>query len=335
MTAQVLRVISTDSALFPESLLLDKIDESQGNTEGYAQKVRSKNKVYVPLTDAPIDPSVAGYIDLVPSDNVMLAQGPHGVITGLVARGLVTTANITPWPLAAPVITGAVHTAAVAPNINSIVTIAGTGFTSIAPDVTYITLRSIAGVSHTYSSVQIAALQLFDLITLTNQIKTEFNLHAANDAGAHVIHTVIDNVNAPVATPNASSLVTACTLLHDMKAAYEAHRILVLPALNVHANADGVNIVNPALVDPPVTLADAILLSNDIKAKFNAHRVQVGPAVHALNDTWNIVSAINAFQITPVAVVLSDAYFTGGPIIAGWTVHALANSKLSNTFTVT
>ncbi len=112
---QYIRVINGQT--LPRSILLDKIDRSSAQFETditYAQQ--AKQKVYVPYTN-PVDPTVAGYVDLVPTDEVLLqVNQPHGVIFQLAQHpvGAVTKyisyfghhGSLT----VAPTVTGGVHT---------------------------------------------------------------------------------------------------------------------------------------------------------------------------------------------------------------------------------
>src|SRR5271154_4303279 len=86
-TATSIRV--TNSQVLNRSILIDKIDRSQGNTEGYAQL--AKFAVYVPYTN-PVDPTVKGYIDLPPTDEVMLSLNePKGTLAYLAQLKYITT----------------------------------------------------------------------------------------------------------------------------------------------------------------------------------------------------------------------------------------------------
>ena len=324
MTAPILRVINSQSMLINPnlntdlngnvqgSILLDKIDESQGNTEGYAQKARQK--LYVPWSN-PIDPTVRGYVDLVQTDNVQLANGPHGVITGLIARGKVTSFTHTMAQVATPTTASAVYAAG-----PTTTTITGTTYLSLVPDNTYITLTNLAGAQQVFSSGTLLAA----LLLVTTQIQTMYNLHISN-AGPHVIHTAPDTIN--VVAGAATDLASAIAQLNLLATAYEAHRVLV-GAGPVHTGADAAN----ALAAPPASsLATAVVLADDLKAKFNAHRMQ-GILVHPLDDTWNIVTLSNShsFTITDTSIVILNANVTiGAPVAPGWTVHVMANSKLS------
>jgi hypothetical protein len=122
------------------SILLDKIDRAQGNSEGYARV--PKQKLYVPYSN-PNDTAVKGYVDLVPTDEVLLSQGSKGTIAGLVSAGRVTSAVVASNLVATPVITNG-NTG------GTDVTINGTTFTSVSPDLTYVILtNNVSGASQT------------------------------------------------------------------------------------------------------------------------------------------------------------------------------------------
>jgi len=119
------------------SILLDKIDRSQGNFTGYAS--RAKQKLYVPYVN-PSDTSVKGYVDLVPTDEVLLQTNGKGVIAQLVVKGYCALTAFNSALTKTPVITSATH-AALTTTIN------GTTFLSLLPDITYVTLTNPGGSS--------------------------------------------------------------------------------------------------------------------------------------------------------------------------------------------
>lgn len=139
MPATLLRVVNKQT--LRRSILLDKIDRSQGNFEGYA--LRAKQKLYVPYVN-PLDTSVNGYVDLVPTDEVLLQAAPKGAIAGLVAAGRVTMTAFSSSLTVAPAISSAANAAGV-------MTIGGTTFLSLLPDVTYVTLTNTGGSSQVIS----------------------------------------------------------------------------------------------------------------------------------------------------------------------------------------
>ncbi len=59
MSATLFRVVNQQTIV--RSILLDKIDRSQGNSSGYASV--AKQKLYVPYSN-PLDSSLKGYVDL-------------------------------------------------------------------------------------------------------------------------------------------------------------------------------------------------------------------------------------------------------------------------------
>lgn len=135
MTIQLVRVINQQT--LPQgisrdgSILLDKIDHSQGNSESPPYAQLAKQKVYVPYAN-PLNTAVKGYVDLVPTDDVLLAAELDGSIGGLTTTvpARVTVAVVASNLVAAP-------TAASASNANPTV-IPGTTFLSVSPDITYV-----------------------------------------------------------------------------------------------------------------------------------------------------------------------------------------------------
>lgn len=127
MSVNYVRVINNQT--INRSLLIDKIDRSQGNFSGYAQ--RAKQKVYIPYVN-PIDTSVKGYLDLVPTDEVLLSAH-DGTISKLSSTGVIDVAVVSASLLQAPVVSGASHAA-------GHTDITGTTFLSVTPDITYVKL---------------------------------------------------------------------------------------------------------------------------------------------------------------------------------------------------
>lgn len=135
MSIQFVRVVNQQ--LLHRSILLDKIDRSQSNFTFYAQT--AKQKLYVPYRN-PSDPAVKGYVDLVPTNEVLLNLRDDGVIKGLSDSGWVTYATVASNLLATPVVSGADANAGAT-------TIDGTTFTSQLPDITYVILTNVSGIS--------------------------------------------------------------------------------------------------------------------------------------------------------------------------------------------
>jgi len=141
MAITLIRVINEQTISSP-SILLDKLDDGQANTEGYAQ--RAKLQVYVPYSN-PVDPTVKGYVDLIPTDRVLLSAN-NGTIAGLAASSpaRISVAAVNSALLATPTITAAANAAG-----NT--TIDGTTFLSVTPDVTYVTFENLVGATETVS----------------------------------------------------------------------------------------------------------------------------------------------------------------------------------------
>jgi hypothetical protein len=139
MSINLIRVINQQTII--RSILIDKIDRSQGNFTGYAQ-VR-KQRVYVPFSN-PVDSSVKGYTDFVPTDEVLLSAD-SGTIKKLKAAGKIDFAVVASSLLATPVITSASHAA-------TDTTVNGTTFLSVTPDVTYVIFTNLVGATQKVAS---------------------------------------------------------------------------------------------------------------------------------------------------------------------------------------
>lgn len=140
MTIQLLRVVNEQ--ILPQgisrdgSILLDKIDKSQGNSENPPYAQNPKQKLYVPWAN-PLDLSVKGYVDLVQTDEVLLQKQAEGSIGGLITDGWVTASVVASNLLATPVVATAVRDIS-----DTETTVTGTTFLSVAPDLTYVELTN-------------------------------------------------------------------------------------------------------------------------------------------------------------------------------------------------
>jgi hypothetical protein len=123
------------------SLLLDKIDKSQGNSENPPYAQIAKQPVYVPFRN-PLDTTVNGYVDFVQTDEVLLAMEADGVIGRLETDGYVTVTVFDSDLITIPTISAAANAAGTT-------TIDGTTFLSLLPDITYVTLVNLVGASQT------------------------------------------------------------------------------------------------------------------------------------------------------------------------------------------
>jgi len=158
------RVINEQTIVGDASILLDKIDKSQGNSDSPPYAQRAKQKIYVPFWGV-VDTTRKGYIDMVQTDEVLLAMEPDGVIGGLETDGIVTVAVFSSLLVATPTVTAAGN-AGGGPTI-----IAGTTFLSLTPDITYVDITNPAGVTQRIPqadfSVHIAAQIQFTNLKVT------------------------------------------------------------------------------------------------------------------------------------------------------------------------
>lgn len=171
MSATLFRVVN--QGVLQRSILVDKIDRSQGNFTGYAQ--RAKQAVYVPLLN-PNDKTVKGYIDMVPTDEVLLSMNEKGTLAQLQAKGYVSVTAFSSSLTTAPVISGAVHNSPA-----NKMTITGTTMASLSPDRTYVTISS----------------------GTATQVLTDVQILAASGASFSTTSIVIPNSIITIGTPAA------------------------------------------------------------------------------------------------------------------------------------
>lgn len=143
------RVTNEQTIVGDASILIDKIDKSQGNSDSPPYAQRAKQKVYVPYWN-PIDASVKGYIDMVQTDEVMLSMEKYGTIGALETEGIVSVAVFSSALIATPAVTGAA-------NALGTTTIDGTTFLSLTPDVTYVDFINPAGVTQRIEQTDFAS----------------------------------------------------------------------------------------------------------------------------------------------------------------------------------
>lgn len=113
--------------------------------DGYANG--PKQRSYVPRRKA-TDTTVAGYIDLNETQSVLLSA-KNGKIAGLQRAGLVTIVSLVASDLATPTLATAVLDDPTAGDL----TLTGTGFLSVAPDVTKVTITGTGAVVLTSTQI--------------------------------------------------------------------------------------------------------------------------------------------------------------------------------------
>jgi len=148
------------------ALLVDDIDDGLPNKpthrigsvadpnaygrDGYS--LDPKQKCYVPRVKA-TDPTIPGYIDLEETERVILSAG-KGKIYGLQRTGLITVVSLVIGDLAAPVISGVTLDLPAAGDV----TIAGSGFLSVTPEITSVHLWGAGVGDVTLTKAQIEAV---------------------------------------------------------------------------------------------------------------------------------------------------------------------------------
>jgi hypothetical protein len=273
-TVALVRVINLQ--VLPRSILLDKIDRTSGQFETditYAQT--GKQAVYVPQKN-PIDPTVNGYIDLVPTDEVLLqVNQPDGVIVQLADAGYVSyfahSGTLTQTPVisaSAPVVAKSGTAGNFAASVGSsaaftdAVFVAGFASTDVGSPLT-VSVASVPANEGTYEILSDTNATTVELVTSTALVET------ANT----------DTWSTPGGLP-----ITGTTFL----SLTPDHTYVIL------TNATG--------------------------------------GVQTITDTA-IIAAKGMVSATRIFV--PESLIVGGPATSSWKVQIMANSKLSNVFSVT
>jgi len=135
MEIAMTRVRVTHSQTTEGPLLLNDIEDGMPR-EPFAYL--HKQQVYIPRND-PVDSTIAGFTDLVPSDKV-LASLDNGVIAGLEENGYILTPVLyTDADVAAPTLASGV--------LAGTLTLTGTAMTSLAPVLTQVVITGAGAVS--------------------------------------------------------------------------------------------------------------------------------------------------------------------------------------------
>lgn len=132
-------------------------------------------------------------------------------------------------------------------------------------------------------------------------------------------HARADATNVS-AVADATSLATAYALANDLKAKYNAHRVL----LPVHYAADATNVVAAADADDE---AKTVTLVNELKADINAHKALATTTGHYQADGRNATITTADCTDTATAIVLVNE------VKALYHAHIAATFNVAATFT--
>lgn len=110
-----------------------------------------------------------------------------------------------------------------------------------------------------------------------------------------IVHIANDTTNV-VTSAAATDQTTLNTLLNEIKADYNAHRV----DTTFHTNADTTNAVTSADASNEAT---SVTLSNEIKADYNAHRSQA--TIHPYNEVRNVTTSADSIDLA-TAIVLAN-----------------------------
>lgn len=111
--------------------------------------------------------------------------------------------------------------------------------------------------------------------------------------------------------------------LNDLKAQYNAHRVLT--AGSVHGAADSTNVVSAA---DATTQETAYTLANAIKTAYEAHRVLTAGSVHGAADSTNTVSAADATTLATLVALTEELVvdYEAHRVLTAASVHGGADS---------
>lgn len=120
----------------------------------------------------------------------------------------------------------------------------------------------------------------------------------------------------------------AIDLVNELKADYNAHRVLT--TASVHGAADTTNVTAAA---DATTLATAYTLANELKVDYEAHRVLTAGSVHGGADSTNTISAANATTLATLITLVNELRtdFEAHRVLTAGSVHGAADA--TNTVT--
>jgi len=128
------------------------------------------------------------------------------------------------------------------------------------------------------------------IITIANDIKNKYESHrteSIDKIGNDIfidVHGINDIVNI-ITAPDSFDLISAITLLNDIRIKFNAHVIDVSGIPSVHKKIDIEDIINAPI---STGIKSAIDLANDIRSKYENHRKLLD--VHYIDDSVNIIN---------------------------------------------
>ena len=164
-----------------------------------------------------------------------------------------------------------------------------------------------------YSNIQINVIVRF----FTPNTQTEV-MKACSPTANVGIHLANDTTNV-VTSANATDQATLNTLLNEIKADYNAHRV----STTFHSVADNTNAVTSA---DATDLATSLTLANEIKADYNAHRTQA--TIHPYNDYNNEVTSADSTDLATAETLANE-------IKADYNAHLTATANYFTIYGIT
>lgn len=269
----------TNQGLIKNSILIDKIDQSQGNSEGYAQK--AKQAVYVPLLN-PLDKTAKGYLDMIPTDEVLLSVA-KGTIAGLVARGILTVTAFSSALTGTPTVSASTH-------------------------LTAVNQGGQSGAAATISAVVAGVATLTGLTGMVaGSVGRDLTITGAATGANNGTFRIVEYVSA-----TSVKIRNAAAVFPDANSGSIAWQEKTSPRTTITGTL-------MASLAPDVTRVTITNLSNTTQVITDSAIIAAG--------------APNSFGTS--AIVIQDALVTIGTPTTGWKVTVTANSKASNTFTLT
>lgn len=370
MSVQLVRIINSQTRVRglvanDGSILIDKIDKSQGNSENPPYAQNAKQQIYIPYAN-PFDPAVAGYTDLVQTDEVKLALEEGGSIGGLTQfiPPVASVAFVNSDLIQTPVVGGAT-------NSGGSTFIGGSTFVSVSPDRTRVILTNLSGVQQiieeanmtiTDNLIEIADGVVTGTPTVGWGIQVIANSKESNSVlvgTAPIITTVVTDVFDEVTITGLNLGSATSVTLNDgssdqviLAASFSSNTATsIVIALGDIAgdpittwtafatvSGEDSNVVNVTIDadDPVITGAANAASATTIDG--DNFTTLVGVTTVLLDDTAGSTQEIAEGDFTSIStteIVIPDGVVTIGTPTTGWEATVTANGEDSNTFTLT
>ncbi len=129
---------------------------------------------------------------------------------------------------------------------------------------------------------------------------SQHNLTKKQVGAGSSVHNDATESARRISSADASDLATSLTLVNELRAKYELHRVDYGDGL-AHLAADSTNTISAPVA---TNLATAQTLANELKSDYNAHRSQSG--VHHNADSGNGISSSDASDQSSLNTLLNE-----------------------------